>query len=428
MRISLKSLLLFFILAVIIRLFVYILVILPDIRTSLYFPFLFPDSQDFIAYAANLNLKGEYINAVNFHAWRMPAYSYILSFIYSPDFASGYMISLRLPNLIFAGINSALAYSLAFTLRGRLAGIFAGLIMALYPFMVYIDSLVLADTLAVTLVLACVYAGVLLVQSRSAPERIYKYSFILGALLAGAAYVKASLGLLVIIFCLYIFIALYNVFRLRSLKFIAVILIAYLAFMSPWWQRNYKQFATFIPFSTMGGFTFWEATGPGADGGANHGKVGFPDDWQKVVSGISSNGDGDSYNGIHPEVYADKLIFSQTIEVVKNDWPRFFELSLNKIKRTWNPFLNWEGAGWLKSAVLCLSYLPVMILGVWAAWRLRRDWRGLYIFLLPLLYLFVVHAFFMGSVRYRMPAVACMIVLAGIGAAEIFKIIKAKAE
>ena len=65
------------------------------------------------------------------------------------------------------------------------------------------------------------------------------------------------------------------------------------------------------------------------------------------------------------------------------------------------------------AAVSLLFELPLMLLSVWSLWGLRSRWRE---WLLPILLvgtLTLAHCLIIAQMRYRLPAMAVLIVLAG---------------
>ena len=62
--------------------------------------------------------------------------------------------------------------------------------------------------------------------------------------------------------------------------------------------------------------------------------------------------------------------------------------------------------------VVAASYLPVMFLALVGAWRtFRRGWPYVLCWL-PAVYFTLLHMVFVGSIRYRQPAMLGLIVLA----------------
>ncbi len=78
----------------------------------------------------------------------------------------------------------------------------------------------------------------------------------------------------------------------------------------------------------------------------------------------------------------------------------------------WNVVINYEAYRTrLYNTISLLSYLPVMCLAAAAAIIYRRDIRNWLILVVPALYLTAVHMVFIGSIRYRLPAMPFLIVL-----------------
>jgi hypothetical protein len=88
-------------------------------------------------------------------------------------------------------------------------------------------------------------------------------------------------------------------------------------------------------------------------------------------------------------------------------------LAAVKLLRTWNVWPNEAGlSSWPVRLAVLLSYVPVLVLGVaGAAGTIRRGWPYVLCWL-PAVYFTVLHVIFVGSIRYRQPAMLGLIVLA----------------
>lgn len=405
-------------------------VILPRAAVSGFAPFYFPDSAQLWETAANLAGNGVYETADRLRAWRMPLPPLLLAGaraagVTNPDCA-------RIANILFDVLNVFLLWHLARKMFSPAAGWLAGLAGALYPFHVFLSALILSDTLAHTAVLLMVEA---LLACRTAladasaggrPGGWKRPAVWLGLSLGLAALTKASLGLLPVPAGLYL---LWQI-RRGDIPFrpgVQTLLLSGTVFalaLSGWWLRNYRQFGEFVPFSTMGGFTLWESTGPGADGGANHGKVAFPEWYRRGravlaaqpgarardAAGVAVPG---AAGGEPLETALDRALRRETAAAARNAPARALRLCWEKFRRTWNPVPNWQGAdAWPYKAAMLLGYLPVLLLALAGMAVFYRRRAEICILLLPAFYLAAVHCVFMGSVRYRVPAEGCLIILA----------------
>jgi uncharacterized membrane protein len=90
-------------------------------------------------------------------------------------------------------------------------------------------------------------------------------------------------------------------------------------------------------------------------------------------------------------------------------------LAWNKFCRTWN---IWPPAQELASIWVRLTEsigcFTILSLAVWGAWVSRSRLGEFYLLLLPAPYFTLLHMIFVGSVRYRQPAIMAISVLAGI--------------
>jgi hypothetical protein len=90
-------------------------------------------------------------------------------------------------------------------------------------------------------------------------------------------------------------------------------------------------------------------------------------------------------------------------------------LGLVKFLKTWSPFpvakeIGGRAVKWTEA----IGYTTIMALAAMGLWHTRK-FPGAWLVALPCVYFAALHVFFIGSVRYRQPAVLAMCVLGGIG-------------
>jgi len=157
--------------------------------------------------------------------------------------------------------------------------------------------------------------------------------------------------------------------------------------LSPWVVRNYLIFGRFLPGTTLAGASLYEACSETANGGPAMEKV----DWGQA--------DGMS------EVEKDAYWRDRAVRWVEEHPGRFLFLAVEKQRRFWSvapnhPFFR----GFQYMALAAGSYLVVTLAGMIGLVAVWRRSRRLLVFFLPLLfYLVLMHAVFVGSVRYRLP-------------------------
>jgi hypothetical protein len=99
---------------------------------------------------------------------------------------------------------------------------------------------------------------------------------------------------------------------------------------------------------------------------------------------------------------------------------RVAELAAVKFLRIWNMWPNEPGlrSPLLRAAVLC-GYAPVLVFSAIGVWKFAgRGWPYV-LCCLPAVYLTALHMIFVGSLRYRQPALLPLIVLAAGAAWEL---------
>jgi len=167
--------------------------------------------------------------------------------------------------------------------------------------------------------------------------------------------------------------------------------------------RNYGLFGRLVPVRTDSGAGLMEGLGPWADGGPGLDRIAYPP---------------------FPAP-ADECIRDQICRRAAIDWARAhpaetIRLAWVKLRRTWSVTISAPGYSSARYALVAwLTVAPEFILAALGAWRLRRRPAALLLLLAVALYFTAVHMVFVGSVRYRIPAMPFLFVLAGAGVAGL---------
>ncbi|MFH0911223.1 MAG: glycosyltransferase family 39 protein [Planctomycetota bacterium] len=395
-----RLLLIFLLTALVLRIFaaVYVgrQVAAQNAETEKRLPFLFPDSNNMHSIAMNLAAGKGHVDEKGRYAWRMPGYQAFLAFLYSLGLRSAGAV--RLVQAVLGTANVLLLYFAAKRHFGNRAGLVAAFAGAVDPVFVYFSALVLVETLATTMVL------LVCLSQRLLQERLGLFRAVLaGAVLGAAVLVKETLSALILFYLLYWF--LHGLFWARERNLargalvLACLVLGWALVLAPWSLRNHARLGTYSPFSTTGGHALYESNSDLADGGPNNNRIVFP-------PGSDALG----------EVERDRLLKREAASWILAHPGRFARLAVRKFLRTWSPVPNYaEARSVPKMAASFLSYTPVMLLALYALWRLRREWALAWLPVVPVIYTALLHMVFMGSLRYRVPVMVCLMILAGKG-------------
>jgi hypothetical protein len=194
--------------------------------------------------------------------------------------------------------------------------------------------------------------------------------------------------------------------------------------MTPWWMRNYDVTHQFIPTTLQVGASLYDSFHAGTTGGSDTGMT-FSGDFAKELAkereARQASGEPQTAeDSLSFEVALDKRLRNAAIDWMLQNPSDAARLSLVKFWRTWTPLPQAAqlGGGALRIAE-AIGYLAILSMAVVAiVWILPRRDPAL-LFALPCIYFAMIHSVFVGSVRYRQPAVLALCVIAGIGTAWI---------
>lgn len=187
------------------------------------------------------------------------------------------------------------------------------------------------------------------------------------------------------------------------LPFGLVALAAMSAALAPWWIRNARVVGHFVPTTLQVGASLRDGLRPTADGSSNMAFVAPAEQAERA----------------HPTAVGEPLEYRLDRrlrqEAVGWAWAhpaRVIELAAMKFARTWNVWPNdRRQAGWLLRIVTAITYLPALGLALVGIWRTRDRLWPVALCWLPAVYLTLLHLVFVGSVRYREPAMLGLLVM-----------------
>lgn len=278
----------------------------------------------------------------------------------------------------------------------------ASLAAAVDPFLVFFSGLLLTEALF-TVVLVATWWMVLGLMDY--PRGITLGRCVgLGVLLIGCIMLRPAATLLVAV--VPAGVLLYQRFNARAWLGSTVIIAVVVLGLSPWAMRNFGVLGQARWTTTRGGITLYDSVQPHSVGGSDlaHTKL------EPAAIGLN-------------ELEWDRYWHEQAMTQIRNDPGRMLKLAGRKFLRTWNIVPNEPGhrqgtAAWI-SAAWMLTVLGAAVIGLWGVRRAVVWWTAL---LLPVAVFTALHMIYIGSVRYRIPVMPMMFVLAAAGLWWVFRL------
>ena len=326
----------------------------------------------------------------------------------------------RIINVLFALASILLLAGITRRLIGPRAALVAAAILAVDPILLFFNALVLTETCYTTLLLAGFYAIIRMEGTgrKPAPQQTLsprqatspRRSLPPELAWAGVAGVCVGLGTLTRSSNLLMPLALAPFVwhfagnrkatpPVRRLGILACFLLTSALLLCPTIIRNHRLFGHFVPVRTGSGASLLEALGPWADGGPGMDRIVYPP-CPKTAN----------------EFERDRICRREALDWARSNPRATLRLAWQKLRRTWS--IGLHAAGYtspLYRAICWASVAPVFALALFGVWRLRHRPGIVALLLLPAAYFTLVHVVFVGSVRYRLPAMPLIFALAAAG-------------
>ena len=361
----------------------------------------FPDEQQYWSTSRGLRAGVGLRDELGFRATRMPLYPSLLAMF--PDGPRG-LLGARALQWILGALGAVFAAGVANSLFDRRVGWLSGCLVALDPFLIFFSSLLLTETLFVTVSLALWWMLAHGVRGGKSSLRSWVGVGVVSAL---CVYIRESgLGLIAVVLC---FVVIRDRFRRTTVAGAVLSVMLIVVSLIPWAVRNQRTTEAWCWLTTRAGISLYDGVRPGATGASDLGNI-------KNMPAVRSLSESE-WN---------RYFLEASWTAIQEDPARIVRLAGTKMGRMWNPFPNVKtyqsslartvSAAWVFPTFVFAGVGAVLLPMLYSQAGLQK----VIFLLLPAVYSSALHCVFVGSIRYRLGAAAMIEILA---AATVFALI-----
>ena len=428
--------------------------------------FLMGDSQSYWTLARQIANGGVYeYGWEHARCFRMPGFPALLSVLH---FFHPQTPPLWMPRVLIAVLGTlsvGLTMILARMTVGQRAAIWAGIGAAIFPELLISSVLVLSEAAFVPLMLGQLILLVVTLRATSTSGQCAA-GMLSGLLASISILVRPSWALALPFLALAILFGnraretesrasdLSAIsFKSRTLAAVFFVL-AFAIPLTPWWIRNYDLYGHFVPTTLQTGASLYDGLNARATGSSDMSSIDrirleylreqahvhltppralfwsdhlplnarIPNYWDRLKPQVSPL--WTEIQEASPSVPPFEYAFDKHLGKLATDWAQdnpseATRLAWEKILKVWSPWpsSNWDAyprVRWILGVALVMLAMMASL----GAWRGRKQWRDAWVLIFPALYFTLLHAVFVGSIRYREPALYGLIILAALALAS----------
>jgi hypothetical protein len=184
------------------------------------------------------------------------------------------------------------------------------------------------------------------------------------------------------------------------------------ACLFPWALRNRLTLGSWVWLTTNGGITRYDGFQPAATGASNQSFVQLPEFARARLM-----------TEVQRDAFFSSRAHSQFRSLVHEDFPQLVRLTALKLGRTWSPLPLSADFGSRRlyvviALIFAVPFYVLVLLGICVG-ELPRRMKVL--LLAPAVYLSLVHAVSVGSLRYRVPVEPPLTIIAAAGAVVLLR-------
>ena len=320
----------------------------------------------------------------------------------------------RLLMALVGTANCALVALLGRELFDSRTGNLAAAAVAVAPSLIGFSAILLTETLFAAGLLVSLWCMARLARNADAESGISR-------LLAWAGFTGLSIGIAVYVrpswlLAAPIFAAIFAMWQARRRSLVkgmlpaaVVVLVAYGA-LFPWAYRNHRVTGHWISTTLWVGASLYDGFNPGATGDSN---LKFVDE-DRLFDRMS-------------EYEVDQHYRAKAWEYIREHPDRATWLTLEKLKRYWMPWPNAQQFdGLLPKIAVAAYFIPVLLAAVFGWLTGPRTFWAWMLTLGPILYFCALHAIFLGSLRYRLPAEYPLCIASAVGLQQVWKLLRGR--
>lgn len=378
-------------------------------------PFEFPDSESYWELGQSIATGQPYqFRTEDQKVFRTPGYPLILAAGFRVFGVNSSPLWARMLGAVLGTLTVAAVFWLAKDPLGAGVGLLSAGIVAIYPGAIATSTFVLAEAPFCLFMLLQLAAWNLALRSEVHKKRLL-WSATAGVLAGIACLIRPSWMLFTPIGIL-LWLA-FGKPKSRIAVGGVVMLTSLVLMMAPWWIRNWRVTGCFVPTTLQVGASLYDGLREDADGGSD---MQFVDDFRTEIR------HSDQQSPIEQPPFEVRL--DRRMRAAAWDWAvahpaECLGLAGKKFARMWNVWPNEPSfRNWPVRLGMLFTYLPVMILAAWGLWICRGQPGVWLICLGPAVYFTLLHVIFVGSIRYRQPAVLTLAILAAAALASLLGI------
>jgi 4-amino-4-deoxy-L-arabinose transferase-like glycosyltransferase len=366
--------------------------------------FFFGDSDSYWVLGRAIAHGGPYeYHTSDARVFRTPGYPLLLSGLFAVAGDAPPIMAARLLNALLGTAAVGVVGWWTSRLFDRRAGEIAGILAAVYPGAVAMSAFVLSEApFCLVMLLQLAWWGA---ACRAATTRAAVIlASCCGAAGAAATLIRPSWLLFTPLAAL--LIALIGPRRQQQWLHGGVLLAAFALCMAPWWIRNAQVTGHFVATTLQVGASLYDGLNPDALGSSDMSFVPRFEAEERAAGRPA--GESDSF-----EYRLDRRMARAAMSWAAENPRRVVELAAIKLARIWNVWPNEPTLRrWPIAIVVMASYLPLSCLSIAGAWRYRSAGWPYVLPWLPAIYFTLLHVVFVGSIRYREPAMLAVMPLA----------------
>jgi len=372
----------------------------------------FPDSESYWALAETIAEGRPYQMGPDRQVFRTPGYPLLLAGLFIASNGEPPVLWARILNALLGTVAVGAVILLAHLLFNEKAALVAGVAAAVYPGAISTSTFVLSEAPFCPFML--LHLALWTLASKTSDVKRQAVLGAAGGVLAGIATLMRPSWLLFAPFAIAVGLCVIPWLAERQFRrhvWVGGWMIVGLATtMMPWWIRNWQVTGGFVPTTLQVGESLYDGLSPEATGASD---MVFVDRFRQQLREEDAQRNTSVSDPASFEKRLDRRMRDEAVAWAKANPGQALWLAAVKFARIWNV---WPNESSLRQPAFCavvtVGYLPILIFGMCGVWKYaRRSWPYLLCFL-PAVYFTCLHMVFVGSIRYRQPAMLPLIVLA----------------